>query len=73
VEPEVVPQCLSSCLRNCTIHNLSGELIIAKYILKNARNLQMMEIWSIMDDQSEIERKLSACPKASATCQLFIY
>jgi hypothetical protein len=46
-EPERVPQCLSSYLRTCTIHNFLGlqsELMLAKYILKNARNLQIMKI-----------------------------
>ncbi|CAJ2672339.1 unnamed protein product [Trifolium pratense] len=79
VEPEFVPQCLSSYLRTCSIHIflslpsvdlLQSELMLAKYILKNARNLQTMKIWNI---HPEIERKLSTCPKASATCQLLFY
>jgi hypothetical protein len=50
VEPEVVPQCLSSHLKICTIHNFLGlqiELILVEYILKTARNLQMMRMQSI--------------------------
>jgi hypothetical protein len=76
VEPEVVPQCLSSHLKICTIHNFLGlqiELILVEYILKNARNLQMMRMQSIRDRHDEIETKLSTCPKASATCQLVFY
>jgi hypothetical protein len=76
VEPEVAPQCLSSHLRTCTIHNFEGiqiELVLIKYILKNARNLQMMRMQNIRDHHDEIERKLSTCPKASATCQLVFY
>jgi hypothetical protein len=74
VEPKFVPQCLSSYLRTCTILNMGGlqsELIFATYILKNARILQTMEIWT--QEQREIERKLSPCPKASATCQLLVF
>ncbi|CAJ2672340.1 unnamed protein product [Trifolium pratense] len=74
-EPEVVPQCLSSHLRTCSIHNFLGlqsELMLAKYILKNARNLQIMEI-GYLRCYPEMQIKLSACPKASATCQLLYY
>ncbi|XP_045793066.1 FBD-associated F-box protein At5g56370-like [Trifolium pratense] len=75
VEPEVVPQCLSSFLRTCTIHNFLGlqsELMLIKYILKNARNLQFMRMQNIWDNP-EIETELSTCPKASATCRLLFY
>jgi hypothetical protein len=74
-EPERFPQCLSSYLRTCTIHNFLGlqsELMLAKYILKNARNLQIMKIWNIRFHH-EMKRKLSTCPKASPTCQLLFY
>ncbi|XP_058752353.1 FBD-associated F-box protein At5g56370-like [Vicia villosa] len=73
-EPEFVPQCISLYLRTCTIRNflgLQGELKLAKYILKNGKNLQTMSIWGIWE-LPEIERELSACPKASATCELSI-
>jgi hypothetical protein len=72
VEPKLVPRCLTSHLRTCTIQHLSGpkfELMLAKYILKNARLLETMTIWT-KRDLPEIERKLSPCPKASTTCQL---
>jgi len=74
-EPEFVPQCLLSCLTTCNIMHFLGlqnELLLAKYILKNAQNLQFMTI----ECESEpliIETKLSHCPKASATCQLSVY
>ncbi|XP_045793067.1 FBD-associated F-box protein At5g56370-like isoform X1 [Trifolium pratense] len=74
VEPEVVPQCLSSHLRSCTLHKFLGlqsELMLINYILKNARNLQIMKMQNIRD-HPEIETELSTCPKASATCQ-FIF
>jgi hypothetical protein len=70
VDPEFVPQCLLSHLRTCTIRNNAGlqsQLMLQKYILKNANSLQTMTISS----ESE-KRKLSECPKASATCQLLV-
>jgi hypothetical protein len=44
--------------------------MLIKYILKNARNLQIMRMESICD-HPEIETEVSTCPKASATCQVF--
>ncbi|XP_058752407.1 putative FBD-associated F-box protein At3g50710 [Vicia villosa] len=79
-DPAVVPQCLLSHLKICTIHNLGRlqrEFILPMYILENARVLQTMKIiiWhhSEQSEQSELERKLSLCSKASATCQLFVH
>jgi len=75
VEPELIPECLLSCLRTCIIGDFSGiqsELQLAKYILKNSRNLESMNIWS-KGEQPEIERKLSSCPKASITCKLLVH
>jgi len=75
VEPEFVPQCLLSDLKSCTIRDflsLQSELMLEKYILKNAKILETMTIWS-EKEQSEIERKLFKCPKGSATCQLSVY
>ncbi|CAJ2640161.1 unnamed protein product [Trifolium pratense] len=76
-EPELVPECVSSCLKTCAIRDIGGlesELILPTFILKNARILQTMKVWSgWMQKKSEIEEKLSPCRKASATCQLFVY
>lgn len=75
VEPVFVPRCLLSDLKTCTIRyflSLQSELMLEKYILKNGKNLEIMTIWSERE-QSEIERKLSKCPKGSATCQLSLY
>jgi len=74
VEPEFVPQCLSSHLRTCTIQDnggLQSEFMLAKYILKNAKFLQTMTFSSEIE-QHELERKFSSCPKASAKCQLLV-
>jgi asparagine synthetase A len=51
---------------------LQGELVLAKYILENAKNLKTMIIWC-KSKSSKIQRKLAACLKASATCQLSVY
>jgi hypothetical protein len=74
VDPDVVPQCLSLNLRTCNLFNflgLQGEVKLAKYILKNARVLQTMDIINI--GQANIKRLISLCPRASATCKLTVY
>jgi hypothetical protein len=45
--------------------------MLARYILKNAKVLQTMKIWN--SGQPEIERQVSSCPRASATCELTVY
>jgi len=72
VEPEFVPQCLLSDLKNCTVENFSGrqsDFMLEQFILKNARILQTMTIRS-RNEFSEMVKKLSICPRASTTCQL---
>jgi len=74
-EPEVVPQCLSSCFTTCIIQDFLGwkhELLLAEYILGNAQNLQTMTI-ECECEPLKIERKLSQCLKASATCQFSVF
>jgi len=77
VEPKSSPQFLSLYLRTCTIRDfafvdLQHDIMLARYILNNANSLQTMTIWSDKE-QTEIERELSSCPRASATCQLSVY
>ncbi|CAJ2655045.1 unnamed protein product [Trifolium pratense] len=75
VEPDVVPQCLSLHLKSChllSFLSLHSELLLAIYILKNARVLQTMVIWN-GGNFLELERLLSLCPKASSTCKLTVY
>jgi hypothetical protein len=53
---------------------LQSDFMLATFILKNAGILQTMKIWSEWNqEKTELEEKLSPCPKASATCQLFVY
>ncbi|XP_045807809.1 FBD-associated F-box protein At5g56370-like [Trifolium pratense] len=74
-EPEFVPQCLLSYFRTCTIEDFLSrkyEIHLAEYILRNAKNLQAMTIrcyWGM----PKLEKYLSQCPKASATCELSVY
>ncbi|XP_058785890.1 FBD-associated F-box protein At3g52670-like [Vicia villosa] len=89
VDPECVPECLSLSLRSCTLLEFFGresELLMAKYILKNASLLQTMTITGpqhrdyllsqgpqLHVNSEYIERELSSFPRASATCQLSFY
>jgi hypothetical protein len=76
-DQELVPRCLSSSLTTCTIRDfatttLESLIMLARFIMKNARVLETMTICSNGERFSEIERQLSSCPRASATCQLSI-
>ncbi|XP_058771814.1 FBD-associated F-box protein At5g56370-like [Vicia villosa] len=73
-KPQFVPKCLSLSLTTCAMRDflgLQGDLMLAKYILKNAKYLQTMSI-SSLTELPGIERKLFACPMASTTCRLSI-
>jgi hypothetical protein len=73
VDPIFVPQCLSLQLRTCKLLNFlgkEGELLFARYILKNARVLQIMQIYCHGD--LKIERELFLCPSASPICDVII-
>ncbi|KAK2408203.1 FBD-associated F-box protein [Trifolium repens] len=75
VVPDVVPECLSLHLRSCHLLSylsLPSEIMLAVYILKNARVLQTMVIWN-GGKFLELERLLSLCPKASSTCKLTVH
>ncbi|XP_045810206.1 FBD-associated F-box protein At4g10400-like [Trifolium pratense] len=74
-DEELVPICLSSSLTTCTIRDfvsttLESLIMLATFIMKKARVLKTMTIWSNRKRFSEIESKLSSFPRASATCQL---
>jgi hypothetical protein len=52
---------------------VQSDFMLATFILKNAGILETMKIrteWN--QEKTEVEEKLSTCPKASATCQLFV-
>jgi hypothetical protein len=73
VDPILVPQCLSLQLRTCKLLNFlgkEGELLFARYILKNARVLQIMQIHC--DEDLKIGRELFLCPMASPICDIVI-
>jgi hypothetical protein len=77
VDPKFVPQCLSLHLKICNlVHNffggLKGEIMLARYILENAKVLQTMRVWNKARAQRETESKLFSSPRASATCKITV-
>jgi hypothetical protein len=75
--PPIIPECLSSQLRTCSLKNYCGmncELQFAEYIMQNSKVLKAMRIES--DNSVDINvkhqmlRRLSICPRISATCKL---
>jgi len=74
VEPIFLPQCLSLQLKTCEILNFLGqksELLLARYILKNARVLQTMKIHCGKD--FKILRELLLCHRASPICEVITF
>ncbi|PNX84903.1 cyclin-like protein/F-box protein [Trifolium pratense] len=76
VDPSIVPKCLSSELRTCSLIGYEGmkcEFQFAEYILKNAKALHTMKISASDVDLSikhQMLMKLSLCPRGSTTCKL---
>ncbi|XP_045793822.1 F-box/FBD/LRR-repeat protein At4g26340-like [Trifolium pratense] len=76
VDPSIVPKCLSSELRTCSLIGYVGmkrEFQFAEYILKNAKALHTMKISASDVDLSikhQMLMKLSLCPRGSTTCKL---
>ena len=73
----VVPKCLSSRLRKCSIMNFEGtesELQFLKYIMQNSVVLRTMAIdtkpSSKLQDKFEMLKELSLCPRGSTICEL---
>jgi hypothetical protein len=69
----LVPQCLSLHLKTCEFFYFlgqQGELMLTRYILKNARVLQTMIIYCYRG--FKLETELSLWPRASPTCELII-
>ncbi|XP_045797859.1 FBD-associated F-box protein At4g10400-like [Trifolium pratense] len=76
VDPSIVPKCLSSELRTCSLIGYEGmkcEFQFVEYILKNAKALHTMKISASDVDLSikhQMLMKLSLCPRGSTTCKL---
>ncbi|KEH22195.1 F-box/RNI/FBD-like domain protein [Medicago truncatula] len=71
-EPAIVPKCISSQLRTCSLKAHRGrtyELQFAEYIMKNATGMHTMTI-SGRRLEHQMLLKLSSCPRGSATCKL---
>jgi hypothetical protein len=46
---------------------MDGKLMLAKYLLKNAKVLEMMQV---LTDEDAIKDLVSSFPRASPTCEL---
>ncbi|KEH22170.1 cyclin-like F-box protein [Medicago truncatula] len=75
-EPEIIPNCLSSQLRTCSLIYYKGmkcELQFAEYVLKNANLLRTMTISASPGDltlKHQMLMDLSLCPRGSIACKL---
>jgi hypothetical protein len=75
--PYHVPECVSSHLTTCTIlgyHALEADFQFARYILQNARLLQVMTIKyncsESKDQRPQFFKDLPSCPRISLVCKL---
>ncbi|PNY17154.1 F-box/LRR-repeat protein [Trifolium pratense] len=75
INPNVVPKCISSHLRSCTLNyeGFKDQIQFATYILENAPLLRVMKItvaekFSSQGDLYELE----SCPRISSECELSI-
>jgi hypothetical protein len=77
VAPPIIPECLSSQLRTCSLKNYCGmncELQFAEYVMQNSKVLRTMTIHSTSSIDSnakhEMIKKLEVCPRSSSSCKL---
>lgn len=76
MDTPIVPECLSSQLKTCSLIGYKGmncDFHFAKYILKNAKELQTMTInASPVDINIKLQMliKLSLCPRGSTTYKI---
>jgi hypothetical protein len=76
MDTPIVPECLSSQLKTCSLIGYKGrncDFQFAKYILKNAKVLQIMTINASPVDiniKHQMIIKLSLCPRGSTTCKI---
>ncbi|XP_045831574.1 putative FBD-associated F-box protein At3g50710 [Trifolium pratense] len=76
--PNFVPECISSYLKSCTVNYVGwhlDELRFAKYILQNARLLEIMKIdmRATLDprlSRTYVLEELTSCPRISPQCKL---
>ena len=76
-DPPIVPKCLSSQLRTCSLTGYKGkelELQFAKYILQNSKVLQTMTVKCSrlidLNAKQQMLMYLSSLPRGSSTCKL---
>lgn len=68
--PQTVPACISLHLKTCSLKYYSdskNEFQFARYILKNAKYLQTMKVYTL-GEKNDMKRELSLCMKSSDTC-----
>jgi hypothetical protein len=73
--PNIVPKCISSHLRSCTLiyKGFIGEIQLAKYILKHAPLLRIMKItFAESSSSQDTLKELKSCPRISSECELSI-
>ncbi|KAK7293113.1 hypothetical protein RJT34_15974 [Clitoria ternatea] len=75
--PQSVPTCISLHIKSCCLKNYKGskgEFRFARYIMRNARLLRTMTIYSNVyanrREKLKMIKKLSSCTRRSATCKL---
>ena len=77
-EPLHVPKCLELRIRRISIlqfRSLEHEVELIKYILKNAKVLEIMDILTGLSDLEEshrVSKIISELPKGSSACKLFL-
>jgi len=76
MDTPIVPNCLSSQLKTCSLIGFKGrncDFQFAKYILKNAKVLQIMTINAFpvyMHVKHQLMIMLYLCPRGSTTCKI---
>ncbi|GFQ05858.1 putative F-box/FBD/LRR-repeat protein at5g44950 [Phtheirospermum japonicum] len=77
MEPTQVPSCMVSHLQTVRIHQLDcveQELSMANYILRNAKVLKRMDIYSLdCVDKLETLKRISLLERGSEACQLVLH
>jgi hypothetical protein len=75
VDPLIFPICLSSELGTCVLIGFRGrscDIKLAEYILKNAKEMQIMKISGLTKEDTMIKIDMILYPKGFPTCHLSI-